>query len=46
MYKDGLHLIRSGKSQLSNNFMENIIFFIFLEMHTQNPYVPIHIPLV
>ena len=29
MYKDGLHLIRSGKSQLSNNFMENVNIFLF-----------------
>ena len=44
MYRDGLHLIRSGKFLLSNNFIENINNF--LEIHTHHPHVPIHIPLV
>ena len=44
IYSDGLHLLRSGKFLLSNNFIENINNF--LEMHTQHPHVPIHIPLL
>ena len=44
IYSDGLHLLRSGKFLLSNNFIENINNF--LEMHTHYPHVPIHIPLL
>ena len=44
IYSDGLHLLRSGKFLLSNNFIENINNF--LEMHTHHPHVPIHIPLL
>ena len=44
MYREGLHLLRSGKFLLSNNVIENINFF--LEMHTHHPHVPIQIPLV
>ena len=43
IYSDGLHLLRSGKFLLSNNFIENINF---LEKHTHHPDVPIHIPLL
>ena len=43
-YSDGLHLPRSDKFLLSNNFIENINNF--LEMHTHYPHVPIHIPLL
>ena len=35
IYSDGLHLLRSGKFLLSNNFIENINNF--LEMHTHTP---------
>ena len=44
IYSDGLHLLRSGKFLLSNNFIENINNF--LEMHTHYPHVTIHIPLL
>ena len=44
MSKYGLHILRSGKSLLSNNYMESINHF--LEMHTHDLHVPIHIPLV
>ena len=44
IYSDGLHLLRSGKILLSNNFIENSNNF--LEMHTHHRHVPIHIPLL
>ena len=44
IYNDELHLLRSGKFLLPNNFIENINNF--LEMRTHHPHVPIHIPLL
>ena len=44
MYKNGIRLRHSGKSSLSNHFIENIN--IFLEMRTHRPNALIHIPLV
>ena len=42
MYKDGLHLLHSSKSLLSNNFIENINNV--LKIQTHHPHVSIPIP--
>ena len=36
LYKDGLHLLESGKKILANNFIVNLNKF-FLDMHTHHP---------
>ena len=44
MYQEGYHLLRSGKSLLSNNFIENINNV--LKVQTHHPHVSIHVPSV
>ena len=44
MYQEGHHLLRSGKSLLSNNFIENINNV--LKVPTQHPHVSIDVPSV
>ena len=44
MYQEGHHLLRSGKSLLSNNFIENINNV--LKIQTHNPHVSIDVPSV
>ena len=36
LYKDGLHLLESGKKSLANNFIENLNKF-FVDTHTHHP---------
>ena len=44
MYQEGYHLLRSGKSLLSNNFIENNNYV--LKVQTHHPDTSIHVPSV